>query len=133
MHTSWMGEVRQGCGGSWDWGGGGAQAGAPSPASCAQCTALARYPLSCLSLPCPHPALPFIHPLLRSAFAGLQNGGATCYMSSVFQQLFMQPIIRWAAAPQSSAGASSLLASLTVSGCHWRCRLVPLDSAHLWN
>ncbi|KAL4854761.1 Ubiquitin carboxyl-terminal hydrolase 24 [Chlorella vulgaris] len=28
------------------------------------------------------------------AFAGLQNGGATCYMSSVFQQLYMQPTIR---------------------------------------
>ncbi|EFN51470.1 hypothetical protein CHLNCDRAFT_59229, partial [Chlorella variabilis] len=28
------------------------------------------------------------------AFAGLQNGGATCYMSSVFQQLFMQTTIR---------------------------------------
>jgi hypothetical protein len=29
-----------------------------------------------------------------STFAGLQNGGATCYMSSVFQQLYMQPTIR---------------------------------------
>ncbi|PSC74217.1 ubiquitin specific peptidase 24 isoform A [Micractinium conductrix] len=27
-------------------------------------------------------------------FAGLLNGGATCYMSSVFQQLYMQPTIR---------------------------------------
>ncbi|KAK9822778.1 hypothetical protein WJX74_007862 [Apatococcus lobatus] len=27
-------------------------------------------------------------------FTGLKNGGATCYMNSVFQQLFMQPTIR---------------------------------------
>lgn len=27
-------------------------------------------------------------------YAGLRNGGATCYMNSVFQQLFMQPGIR---------------------------------------
>ena len=25
---------------------------------------------------------------------GLRNGGATCYMNSVFQQLYMQPTIR---------------------------------------
>jgi uncharacterized UBP type Zn finger protein len=25
---------------------------------------------------------------------GIRNGGATCYMNSVFQQLFMQPSIR---------------------------------------
>ena len=25
---------------------------------------------------------------------GLKNGGATCYMNAVFQQLFMQPSIR---------------------------------------
>jgi hypothetical protein len=27
-------------------------------------------------------------------YAGVKNGGATCYMNSVFQQLFMQPGIR---------------------------------------
>ena len=27
-------------------------------------------------------------------YAGLKNGGATCYMNAVFQQLFMQPGIR---------------------------------------
>ena len=25
---------------------------------------------------------------------GIKNGGATCYMNSLFQQLFMQPSIR---------------------------------------
>lgn len=29
-----------------------------------------------------------------SGFVGLKNGGATCYMNAVFQQLFMQPSIR---------------------------------------
>ena len=29
-----------------------------------------------------------------SKFVGLKNGGATCYMNAVFQQLFMQPSIR---------------------------------------
>ena len=29
-----------------------------------------------------------------STFVGLKNGGATCYMNAVFQQLFMQPSIR---------------------------------------
>lgn len=30
----------------------------------------------------------------QSGFVGLKNGGATCYMNAVFQQLFMQPSIR---------------------------------------
>ena len=29
-----------------------------------------------------------------TSFVGLKNGGATCYMNSVFQQIFMQPSIR---------------------------------------
>lgn len=36
--------------------------------------------------------LPCRSPL--STFVGLKNGGATCYMNAVFQQLFMQPSIR---------------------------------------
>jgi ubiquitin carboxyl-terminal hydrolase 9/24 len=34
--------------------------------------------------------------MLRSPgqYAGVRNGGATCYMNAVFQQLFMQPSIR---------------------------------------
>lgn len=27
-------------------------------------------------------------------FVGIKNGGATCYMNSLFQQLYMQPSIR---------------------------------------
>ncbi len=39
----------------------------------------------CLSLTCRSPL---------NTFVGLKNGGATCYMNAVFQQLFMQPSIR---------------------------------------
>jgi len=37
-------------------------------------------------------------------FVGLINGGATCYMNSVFQQLFMQPSIRRGVLEASDAG-----------------------------
>lgn len=36
-----------------------------------------------------------IEPLRQpGSFCGLKNGGATCYMNSVIQQLFMQPRVR---------------------------------------
>ena len=41
-------------------------------------------------------------------FVGLQNGGATCYMNSVIQQLYMQPGIREARKPHSSCHFISL-------------------------
>jgi uncharacterized UBP type Zn finger protein len=69
-----------------------------------------RHALSAFQPPTPHPAT------RRRSFAGLQNGGATCYMSSVFQQLFMQPTVR--------RGGSLLLCS----GCTSR-RLPPLPLA----
>ncbi|KAL3156421.1 hypothetical protein ABBQ38_000732 [Trebouxia sp. C0009 RCD-2024] len=43
-------------------------------------------------------------------FVGLKNGGATCYMNAVFQQLFMQPSIRklLLAVPESSRQADDV-------------------------
>ena len=40
-------------------------------------------------------------------FVGIKNGGATCYMNSLFQQLFMQPSIRafLMAGPETPAAA----------------------------
>ena len=35
-----------------------------------------------------------VHRAPLNTFVGLKNGGATCYMNAVFQQLFMQPSIR---------------------------------------
>ncbi|CAI5476794.1 unnamed protein product [Closterium sp. Yama58-4] len=40
--------------------------------------------------------LPSCAPRPRAGYAGLKNAGATCYMNSVFQQLFMQPQVRQA-------------------------------------
>ena len=58
---------------------------------------------------------------------GLQNGGATCYMSAVFQQLFMQPAIRRAPAPPAR---KRLPAAAAAGGCACppagvRARLLP--------
>jgi uncharacterized UBP type Zn finger protein len=58
--------------------------------------------------------------LLRPAgqYMGLKNGGATCYMNAVFQQLFMQPAIRAgvlaAAAVEPSEAGDSVFAQLQV-------------------
>ncbi|GJP59781.1 hypothetical protein CLOP_g15145 [Closterium sp. NIES-67] len=38
--------------------------------------------------------LPSCAPRPRVGYSGLKNAGATCYMNSVFQQLFMQPQVR---------------------------------------
>ncbi|CAI5519892.1 unnamed protein product [Closterium sp. Naga37s-1] len=38
--------------------------------------------------------LPSCAPRPRAGYSGLKNAGATCYMNSVFQQLFMQPQVR---------------------------------------
>lgn len=42
----------------------------------------------------PSSSLPAVCCRQQSGFVGLKNGGATCYMNAVFQQLFMQPSIR---------------------------------------
>lgn len=38
--------------------------------------------------------LPPVGPRPKGGFSGLKNAGATCYMNSVLQQLFMVPSIR---------------------------------------
>jgi ubiquitin C-terminal hydrolase len=55
-------------------------------------------------------------PRRADGFVGLGNGGATCYMNSVFQQLFMQPAIRRGVLAAEDAGdgdpAESVLCQL---------------------
>ncbi len=49
--------------------------------------------------------LPPILPRPYKGFCGLKNAGATCYMNSVLQQLFMVPTIRYGLL--SASGATS--------------------------
>ena len=57
----------------------------------------------------------------QSGFVGLKNGGATCYMNAVFQQLFMQPSIR--ALVLGRQGGSSRGSQKTLSFSTCRCVL----------
>ena len=50
--------------------------------------------------------LPSADPRAEGGFVGLANGGATCYMNALFQQLFMQPAIR-AAVLSAPTGAEA--------------------------
>lgn len=47
--------------------------------------------------------LPPILPRPYKGFCGLKNAGATCYMNSVLQQLFMVPTIRYGILSASGA------------------------------
>lgn len=47
--------------------------------------------------------LPPILPRPYKGFCGLKNAGATCYMNSVLQQLFMVPTIRYGLLSASGA------------------------------
>ena len=38
--------------------------------------------------------MPFVDGRCSSGYVGLKNGGATCYMNSVLQQLYLVPGIR---------------------------------------
>ena len=60
---------------------------------------------------------------------GIKNGGATCYMNSLFQQLFMQPSIRefvLAGAecrpPAATAGTASSTSSRWDESQFWNCK-----------
>ena len=61
---------------------------------------------------------------------GLKNGGATCYMNAVFQQLFMQPSIRALVLGAQGGAARRCARTRPSSSCRLLAPLCPLCIWH---